>query len=97
MQDNEDLIQLKKQQIFRQLRIGEHLVQRKVITITQLVEALDEQAITKELIGRLLVQKGFLTEKELDEALGWQNKANNHVLNLVNELDENIMIKVIKV
>ena len=98
-QNNQDstakLIESKKQQLFRQLRIGEHLVQRKVITIAQLAEALEEQDKTKELIGQLLVKKGFLTQDKLKEALDFQDKTYSYVLSLIKQINEDIEIKLV--
>lgn len=43
-------------------RIGELLVQKKLISWNQLQEALSEQEKTKELTGQILIRKGYISE-----------------------------------
>lgn len=51
------------------IRLGEHLVQRGVITAGQLDAALTQQARTGERLGRLLLILGYITRLELARAL----------------------------
>lgn len=51
-------------------RVGEFLVENKIITIAQLKEALELQKDNKErLIGEILVTLGYLTKEDLVMAL----------------------------
>lgn len=52
--------------------LGELLVHKKLITASQLQEALDEQRSTKEFLGRLLVRKGWLRQEDLLKTLAEQ-------------------------
>ncbi|MEO5825003.1 MAG: glycosyltransferase family 2 protein [Gemmatimonadales bacterium] len=51
------------------IRLGEHLVQRGVISAGQLDTALTQQARTGERLGRLLLILGYITRLELARAL----------------------------
>lgn len=53
-------------------RIGELLVQKKLITWEQLEEVLEEQKKTKEFTGEILVRKGFISQQLLYKALAEQ-------------------------
>ncbi len=53
-------------------RIGEILVQKKLISWEQLKEALDEQKKTKEFTGEILIRKGFIAPIFLYKALADQ-------------------------
>lgn len=50
-------------------RLGELLVERKIITISQLEEALVRQRSDKRLLGSILVEMGVLPENELSDIL----------------------------
>jgi type IV pilus assembly protein PilB len=52
--------------------IGELLVQKKLITVEQLEQALGEQKETGGLLGAILVKSGFIIEEKLYEALSEQ-------------------------
>lgn len=54
------------------LRLGDLLVETKMITAIQLQEALNEQARTGEKVGELLVEKGWVTEQDILEVLEFQ-------------------------
>jgi len=54
------------------LRIGEILVEKKIITPEELEIALKEQEKTKEMLGEVLVRMGFVTEKEMLQVLAEQ-------------------------
>ena len=53
-------------------RIGEILIQKKLIDWKQLEEALEEHYRTKELTGEILVRKGHISRSLLYKALGEQ-------------------------
>lgn len=72
----------------RHFRIGEHMLQRKLITVTQLAELLDEQERTGEQLGELVVKKGILTRKELLDLLKWQHQADQVIMNLLIDIED---------
>ena len=53
-------------------RIGEMLVQKKLISWEQLQEALEEQKKTRELTGEILVRKGFVSRHLVYKTLAEQ-------------------------
>ena len=53
-------------------RLGEMLVEEKLITVQQLEDALKEQQKSGELIGKILVKRRYLKEEELLESLSRQ-------------------------
>lgn len=53
-------------------RIGEILLDSKLINSEQLQAALDEQRITKEFIGNILVKRGYIKEETLLKTLSNQ-------------------------
>ena len=55
-------------------RIGEILIQKKLITWDQLSDALEEQKRTKELTGEILVRKGYISRPLLYKALAEQHE-----------------------
>ncbi|MEW5820756.1 MAG: hypothetical protein AB1782_11235 [Cyanobacteriota bacterium] len=69
--------------IFRHFRIGEHMLQRKLITVTQLAELLEEQKETGEQLGEMVIRKGIITRKDLLELLHWQHKADQFIMNIL--------------
>ncbi|MBC7780048.1 MAG: Flp pilus assembly complex ATPase component TadA [Proteobacteria bacterium] len=54
------------------VRLGEILVQQKLLTEAQLVSALDLQKKSGRRLGRIFVESGFVTEDEISEALARQ-------------------------
>ncbi len=54
------------------LRLGEILVEKKIITPQELELAINEQQKTKKLLGEILVSMGFLTERRLLQILAEQ-------------------------
>ena len=54
------------------VRLGEILVQQKLLSEEQLKGALDEQKKSGRRLGRVLIEKGFLTEEQISEALARQ-------------------------
>lgn len=53
-------------------RLGEILIQQRMITWEELYETLDRQKQKKELLGQLLLQMKFITEDQLSKALAAQ-------------------------
>ncbi|MBJ6727407.1 glycosyl transferase family protein [Geomesophilobacter sediminis] len=53
-------------------RIGDMLVERRLINFTQLEEAIAEQKRSGRLLGDILMQKGLVSEDELVQTLGMQ-------------------------
>lgn len=74
--------------IFRHFRIGEHMLQRKLITVTQLAELLEEQKETGEQLGELVIRKGIITREDLLNLLHWQHRADNFIMNLLIDLEK---------
>ena len=56
------------------VRLGEILVQQKLLTEEQLKAALDEQKRSGRKLGRVFIEKGFVTEDAIAEALAKQLK-----------------------
>jgi len=55
-----------------QIRLGELLVQHKIISKEQLDIALEQQKISKRKLGRVLMENDFVTEENLCKALSRQ-------------------------
>jgi murein DD-endopeptidase MepM/ murein hydrolase activator NlpD len=58
------------------IRVGDVLIQKRLITTDELTQALLEQRNTKAKLGEILVQRGLLTHQELRAALNeqrWRN------------------------
>ena len=75
--------------IFRHFRIGEHMLQRKYITVTQLAELLEEQKQTGEQLGEMVVRKGIISRKDLLELLHWQHRADKFIMDLLINIEDN--------
>jgi len=56
----------------QKVRLGEVLIQQKLITDDQLTKALSEQKRTGRKLGRVFVELGFVTDKEISIALARQ-------------------------
>ena len=54
------------------IRLGEILVQQKLLTEDQLKTALDEQKRSGRRLGRVFIEKGFITEEQISKALSRQ-------------------------
>jgi MSHA biogenesis protein MshE len=54
------------------VRLGEILVQQKLLTPEQLKLALEEQKRSGRKLGRVFIEQGFVTEEEISEALAKQ-------------------------
>ena len=57
------------------IRLGEILVQQKLLTEEQLKSALDEQKKSGRRLGRVVIDKGFVSEEQISEALARQRAA----------------------
>lgn len=55
-------------------KLGEQLVEKKVITEAQLQEALQAQATQGQYVGQIFIEKGWITEEELGQSLAEQYK-----------------------
>lgn len=56
------------------VRLGEILVEQKLLTAEQLADTLDEQKRSGRRLGRLFIEKRFVTEEQISEALSRQLK-----------------------
>ena len=79
------------------IRLGDLLIQQKLITTEQLHFALDEQKRNGRKLGRVLADNGFITEEQISESLASQLNIpyinlKNHNLNLelVRQLPESM-------
>jgi MSHA biogenesis protein MshE len=54
------------------VRLGEILVQQKLLSEEQLKAALDEQKKSSRRLGRVVIEKGYVTEEQISEALARQ-------------------------
>jgi MSHA biogenesis protein MshE len=54
------------------VRLGEILVQQKLLTVEQLKAALDEQKRSGRRLGRVVIESGYVTEEQISEALARQ-------------------------
>jgi MSHA biogenesis protein MshE len=57
------------------VRLGEILVQQKLLTEEQLRSALEEQKRSGRRLGRVVIEKGFATEEQISQALARQLNA----------------------
>ena len=57
---------------FKRQKIGEILVNKKLITETQLEESLEIQKETGEKLGEILIRKGFISDEILVELISFQ-------------------------
>ena len=57
---------------FKRQKIGEILVNKKLITEAQLVESLEIQKETGEKVGEILIRKGFISDETLVELVSFQ-------------------------
>ena len=52
------------------IRLGEILVQQKLLTADQLNLALAEQKRSGRKLGRVFIEQGYVTEEEISEEIG---------------------------
>ncbi|GIW21403.1 MAG: hypothetical protein KatS3mg068_0410 [Candidatus Sericytochromatia bacterium] len=68
-------------------RLGEILLRKKVLKLSQLSEAMEEHSKNKSKpLGQLLLEKGIINEKDLQEALEFQEKQNETLKETVEEI-----------
>lgn len=96
MSNDESFASIKEKEVFRHFRLGEHLLQRNMISLPQLKEAMEEQQNTGKLIGEILLTKGFITVETLQEGLEYQHNADNLVNNLKSEIKDKITFKIVE-
>jgi hypothetical protein len=71
----------KWERLLQHERLGEVLLKRKVLKLSELTEAIEQQAKNpSKHIGQVLIEQGIITHEDLDQALEWQEKQ-NEVLN----------------
>ncbi len=75
------------------IRLGEALVEGKLITKDELDMALAEQQKTKEMIGKILVRLGFVTEKAMLQTLAKQQGI--HFVELTTRVIEDKVLKAV--
>jgi len=68
-------------------RLGELLIRNKILKLSQLTDAIDEQNKTPEKqLGELLIEKGLLTKEDLEKILAQQEVKDLIVKDLEKEL-----------
>lgn len=68
-------------------RLGEVLIKRNIIKLSQLTDAMDELSVHPgKHLGQLLIEKGLLDESELKQALNWQEQKNEALKEIINEV-----------
>jgi type II secretion system protein E len=75
------------------LRLGDILVEKKIITPQELEMAVKEQEKTKEVLGQILIKMGLITERELLQALAEQQGIAFVELKEI-EIDEKVIKRV---
>jgi hypothetical protein len=69
-------------------RLGEILVKKNILKLSQLSEAMDEQSSHPgKYLGDVLIEKGLISKNELVEALEWQEKQNAVVKDALKEVN----------
>jgi len=71
--------------------LGQILLEKGLITVEQLEEALTEQAKTKKFLGEILIEKNFVTKEKILEALTEQKKANFVKLSSLKGIKEEVV------
>jgi hypothetical protein len=68
-------------------RLGEILLRKKVLKLSQLTEAIEKQRKdNKKPLGKLLLENGVINEYDLEEALKFQQKLNETLEETVQEI-----------
>lgn len=71
-------------------RLGEILIKRNIVTLSQLTDAMEEQNSNPERhLGDILIEKGVISRWDLYEALEWQEKQNSVVSDALKEIKPN--------
>ncbi|NLG12268.1 MAG: Flp pilus assembly complex ATPase component TadA [Elusimicrobia bacterium] len=71
--------------------LGEILVEKGLITIEQLDNALVQQAIEDKFLGEILVEKGYITNKQIAESLTEQKKCDYINLTKIKNIKEDVI------
>lgn len=70
-------------------RLGEILIKRQAIKLSELVDAIEAQKSQPEKhLGQVLVEQGLLTEADLDEALEMQRKQSDTLQDTISEINQ---------
>lgn len=79
----------KWERLLQHERLGEVLLKRNVLKLSQLTEAIEIQTKNPEKhLGQVLIEKGIISEKDLDEALEWQEKQNAVLSETLKEISQ---------
>lgn len=80
----------KWERLLQHERLGEILVKRKVLRLSQLTEAMEQQAKEdpSKHLGQVLIEQGIISETELEQALDWQEKQNEVVSETLKEIKQ---------
>lgn len=77
----------KWERLLQMERLGEILLKKNVLKLSQLTEAIEIQAqYPDKHLGELLIEKGIITEKDLEEALDWQDNQNQVLAETIKEI-----------
>jgi len=69
-------------------RLGELLIKKKVLKLTELTKAMEELALNPEKhLGEILIERGLIKKEELKEILYWQKNIDNLVQNTIKEIN----------
>ena len=60
------------------MRLGEMLIERKLITAEDLDRALELQKERGDKLGKTLVDMGFIALRDVLAALSWKDECNGH-------------------
>ncbi|MBP9092558.1 hypothetical protein KBI23_16170 [bacterium] len=67
-------------------KLGELLLKRGKISLTQLEELIDEQNQSGEPLGKLILARGLMTGQELLQALDMQHKTDQVIIKALTEM-----------
>lgn len=77
----------KWERLLQMERLGEILLKKNVLKLSQLTEAIEIQAqYPDKHLGELLIEKGIISEKDLEEALDWQDNQNQVLAETIKEI-----------
>ncbi|MFN8575256.1 MAG: hypothetical protein U0354_00215 [Candidatus Sericytochromatia bacterium] len=79
----------KWERLLQHERLGEILIKRKVLRLSELTEAMAQQAKNpSKHLGQVLMEQGLISEHELEQALDWQEKQNEVVSETLKEIKQ---------
>lgn len=67
-------------------RLGEILLKHGKISLSQLEELIKDQEKSGMPLGEIVLSKGFMTRQDLLEALDWQHKTDQVIIDSLTEL-----------